>query len=145
MKKTFKVLTIMLVFVCYCFGMGVSSTNVAHAALSDFIMKDFYGAYYLDGKQSSGNQFYFKSINDSTFRGEYPDIGKIACAYLNSEKSTYTSGIIGDNICLQYDKWSRLKGDSYVSEDGEIEIIGYLKRYSFRVGTNNTYVRLVEF
>lgn len=145
MKKTFKILTVTAVFVCYCFGMGAASSNVAHAALSDFIMSDFYGAYYLGGTQSSGNLFYFKSIYDSNFRGEYPETTKVACSNLNPEKSTYTSGIIGDNIWLQYDKWSMLTGNTYSPQDNEITIVGYLYRYSLRVGTNNTYVRLIEF
>lgn len=108
-------------------------------------MSDFYGAYYLNGTQSSGDMFYFKSISDSTFRGEYPETTKIACSNLNPEESTYTSGITGDNIWLQYDKWSRLIGNKYFPQNDAITIIGYLKQYSLRVGDDNTYVRLVKF
>lgn len=145
MKKTFKILTAMAVFVCFCFGMGAASSTVAHAALSDDIMKSFYGAYYLNGDVTLGALFYFKSINESNFRGEYPTEGKVACTNLNIEKSVYTSGITGDNITLQYDKWSKLIGDSYVPKSDSITIVGYLKRYSLRVGSSDTYVRIVEF
>lgn len=148
MKKTFKVLAIMLVFVCYCFGMGVSNSNVAHAALSDFIMNDYYGSYRLNGNETSGDWFYIynsgSSIN-SVFRGEYPETTMIACSNFNSYDSTFSPKIIGDNITLVYKNWARLEGDGFVPQTGKKLVIGYLRfednTAKIRIGYN-TYIRV---
>lgn len=120
----------MAIFVCYCFGMGATSSNVADAALSTTIMKSFYGSYYLDGNYING-YYWFRlyESNDSVasvFRGKYPNTPVIACSDLNSDDSLYISGTTGDNLTLIYKKWSKMVGDSFVPETGSTKVIGYL-------------------
>ncbi|MBD5113197.1 MAG: hypothetical protein HDT42_11820 [Ruminococcaceae bacterium] len=136
MKKTFKIMTAMAVYVCFCFGMGATSTNVADASATG-IPKNFFGTYHYAGEEHALQKkflFYITGETSSLFEGPYEGEGIVACSNLDANELVFTAGnwIVGvenqDNFVFKYLTWSKLKGDGFERQLGSIEITGRMKK-----------------